>query len=100
MPHLDELNTKYAANGVQVLAIDVSGRKDLTQKVITNASYKAPVLLDEKGLSRKEYKIMATPTTCIVDQSGRTIFRHVGYGPGMEKIFEKELDLLLARKPA
>jgi hypothetical protein len=100
LPHLDALNTKYAASGIQVLVIDVTGRKDLTQKVVTEASYKAPVLLDDKGFSRKEYKIMATPTTCIVDRSGKAIFRHVGYAPGMEAMMEKEIDMLLARKPA
>jgi hypothetical protein len=100
LPHLDALNDKYAASGVQVLAIDVSGRKELTQKMATDASYKAPVLVDDKDFSRKEYKIVATPTTCIVDRSGKMIFRHVGYGPGVEKVLEKEIDLLLARKTA
>jgi cytochrome c biogenesis protein CcmG/thiol:disulfide interchange protein DsbE len=100
LPHLDALNSKYAAEGVQVLAIDVTGRKELTQKMATEASYKAPVLVDDKGFSRQQYKVTATPTTCIVDPSGKTIFRHVGYGPGMEKVLEKEIELLLARKTA
>lgn len=100
MPHLDALNSKYAADGVRVLAIDVSGRKELTQKMAADASYRAPVLIDDKGFSRKEYKVTATPTTCVVDPSGKVIFRHVGYGPGMEKVLEKEIDLLLARKTA
>lgn len=100
MPHLDELYTKYAAKGVEILAIDVSGRKDLTQKVTADAGYKAPVLIDDKGFSRDQYKIRATPTTCIVDPSGKVIFRHLGYGPGMEKTFEREIELLLAKKPA
>lgn len=83
-----------------MLSIDVTGRKELTQKVAAEASYKPPVLVDDKELSRKEYKVTATPTTCIVDPSGKMIFRHVGYGPGMEKMLEKEIDLLLARRTA
>lgn len=98
MPHLAALNSKYEAQGVKVIVIDVTGRKELTDKVAADASYGAPVLLDDKGFSRAEYKIVATPTTFVVDQSGRMIFKHVGYGPGMERMYEKEIDLLLARK--
>jgi hypothetical protein len=28
------------------------------------------------------------------------IFKHVGYGPGMEKVLEREIEMLLARKTA
>jgi len=92
------MNTKYSGKGVQVLVIDVTGRKDATQKVATEIAYKAPVLLDDKEFARKAYSILGTPTTYIVDPSGRMIFKHVGYGPGMEKVLEQEIDLLLARK--
>jgi thiol-disulfide isomerase/thioredoxin len=98
LPHLDALNTKYEARGIKVVVIDVTGRKELTDKVAAEASYKAPVLLDDKGFSRSEYKIMATPTTFVVDQSGRMVFKHVGYSPGMERMYEKEIEMLLAIK--
>lgn len=98
MPHLDAISTKYAGKGVQVLVIDITNRKELMQKVVTEAAYKAPVLVDDKEFSRKEYKIAATPTTYLVDPAGKMVFKHVGYGPGLEKVLEKEIDLLLARK--
>lgn len=98
MPHLAALNTKYEARGVRVIVIDITGSKELTEKVVADASYGAPVLLDDKDFSRTEYKIKATPMTFVVDQSGRMIFKHLGYEPGAERIYEKEIDLLLARK--
>lgn len=78
--------------------VDVTGSKEATLKMVTDAAYKGAVLLDHKNFSRAEYKITGTPTTYIVDTEGRMVFRHLGYGPGMEKMFEKEIDLLLARK--
>jgi len=98
LPHLSALSSKYEAQGIKVVVVDVTGRKELTDKVAADASYPGPVLLDDKGFSRTEYKIMATPTTFVVDPSGRMVFKHVGYDPGMEKMYEKEIDLLLARK--
>jgi thiol-disulfide isomerase/thioredoxin len=98
LPHLDALDAKYETKGVRVVVVDVTGRKELTDKVISEAAYKAPVLLDDKGFSRQEYKITATPTTFVVDQAGRMIFKHVGYGPGMETMFDKEIEALLGKK--
>jgi cytochrome oxidase Cu insertion factor (SCO1/SenC/PrrC family) len=92
------MNTKYAAKGARVVVVDVTGRKELTEKVIADAAFTAPVLLDNTELSRKEYNVLATPTTYIVDPSGKMIFKHIGYGPGMEKMLEREIDLLLGRK--
>ncbi len=80
------------------MVVDVTGRKELMEKVIADAAFTAPVLLDSTELSRKEYNVLATPTTYIVDPSGKMIFKHIGYGPGMEKMLEREIDLLLGRK--
>ena len=63
MPHLDAINSKYEGKGVQVVVIDITNSKELTQKVVTEAAYKAPVLVDDKEFARKEYSIVATPTT-------------------------------------
>ena len=98
MPHLDTISSKYEGKGVQVLVIDITNRKELMQKVVTDAGYKAPVLVDDKEFARKEYSIAATPTTYLVDPTGRMVFKHVGYSPGLEKVLEKEIDMLLARK--
>jgi thiol-disulfide isomerase/thioredoxin len=100
LPHLDALNGKYEGEGVRVIVIDVTGRKELTEKLAEETSYKASILLDETDFSDKEYNIIATPTTYVVDQAGRMIFKHLGYGPGMETMFEKEIEMLLARKTA
>jgi cytochrome c biogenesis protein CcmG/thiol:disulfide interchange protein DsbE len=94
------MNTKFADKGVKIIAVDVSNRKDLTQKLMAGLPYTAPTLLDADGISRKQYNVVATPTTYLIDPSGRMIFKHVGYGPGMEKVLEKEIELLLARKTA
>jgi hypothetical protein len=94
------MNSKFADKGVKIIAIDVSNRKDLTQKLMADLPYTAPTLLDTGEVSRKQYNVVATPTTYLIDPSGRMIFKHVGYGPGLEKVLEKEIELLLARKTA
>ena len=95
MPQLEALYTKYSGEGVKVILVDASNRRELTQKMIDDTGVTMPVLLDDKDISRKDYGVPATPTTFIIDAGGRIIFKHVGYGEGMEEMFEKEIDLLL-----
>jgi hypothetical protein len=56
------------------------------------------MLMDDQRVGREKYKIPGTPVTIILDRKGRMIFKHVGYGPGLEKTFEAEIRLLLERE--
>ncbi len=95
MPQLEALYTKYSVEGVKVILVDASNRRELTQKMIDDVAVTMPVLLDDKEISDKDYEVQATPTTFIIDAGGRVIFKHIGYGEGMETMFEKEINLLL-----
>jgi peroxiredoxin len=90
------LHGKFA-DEVAILVIDASNRQELTQKVSDEASLTLPVLLDDEDISGEAYSVFATPTTFIVDTTGRIIFKHIGYGPGQENMLEKEIQLLLDR---
>jgi hypothetical protein len=92
------LMAKFGARGVEILIIDASNRRELTEKVAEETSITMPVLLDEEDVSGESYGVFATPTTLIVDGSGRVIFKHIGYGPGTEKVLEREIELLLERQ--
>jgi hypothetical protein len=80
-----------------VILVDVRNMKEQTTKMVEEESLTMPVLLDSEGVSREIYGIRATPTTIIVDQAGRAIFKHIGYGEGQEVMLETEIQLLLER---
>ena len=40
----------------------------------------------------------ATPTTLLIDRSGKIIFHTMGYGPGEEKMLAAEVEYLLASR--
>ena len=42
------------------------------------------------------YGVAVIPTTVVIDQAGRLMFRHVGFAEGMEELFTKEIETLLA----
>jgi hypothetical protein len=54
-----------------------------------------PVLLDNKSVGKKLYKIRGTPTTFIINGDGSIVFKHVGYYGGMEETLARDIQALL-----
>lgn len=42
------------------------------------------------------YGVRAIPTTVMVDEAGRVMYRHVGFADGMQDQFAREIETLLA----
>ena len=97
IPRLVELYQQFREQGVQFLAVNVDGPRNLSKvKPMARAlGIPYPVLLDINGEIMKELKVTAIPTLLVVDSKDRVVFFHQGYRPGDEKIIEKELRKLL-----
>ena len=78
-----------------MISVDVSNQKKRTLKVVKETGVSFPVLLDNRSVGKKLYKVRGTPTTLIIDGDGSTVFKHVGYYEGMEEILKKEIRGLL-----
>ncbi len=62
--------------------------------------YTFPILVTDSGnYARTNYGVPGTPTNLILDSGTRTVFRHLGYGPGNEKTMEAEIRELLGLNP-
>jgi thioredoxin-related protein len=44
---------------------------------------------------QRDYRIASTPTTYLLDQNGRVLFRADGYKPGGENILEAKIEAAL-----
>lgn len=78
-----------------MVAVDVSNQKKRTIKVVANTGVSFPVLIDNKSVGRKLYKVRGTPTTLIINGDGKVVFKHVGYYGGMEEVLKKEIQSVL-----
>jgi hypothetical protein len=98
LPHLADLADRYGPGELRIVIVDASNRREMTGKALEEAGVSMTVLVDDKDVSGEEYGVFATPTTFIVDGRGRLVFKHIGFSPGMEHMFEKEINLLLQRR--
>jgi len=84
MPLLNALHSKYEALGFTVLGINVEEDVNGANSFLDNFPVDFPILLDSSNEVSKQYKVIAMPTTVLVDRDGNMRFLHEGYKSGDE----------------
>jgi peroxiredoxin len=84
MPLLNALHNKYQPLGFTVLGVNVEEDVQGAKGFLKNFPVDFPVLLDNTNQVSKQYKVIAMPTTVVVDRDGNMRYLHQGYKPGDE----------------
>ena len=95
MPLLNALHKKYQPLGFTVLGVNVEEELDGARRFLKNVPVDFPILLDNTNKVSKQYKVVAMPTTVVVDRDGNMRFLHEGYKPGDEKKYRQMIKKLV-----
>jgi thiol-disulfide isomerase/thioredoxin len=95
MPLLNALHKKYQPLGFTVLGVNVEENVDGARSFLKNVPVDFPILLDNTNEVSKQYKVVAMPTTVLVDRDGNMRFLHKGYKPGDEKKYRQMIKKLI-----
>ena len=95
MPLLNALHKKYAPLGFTVLGVNVEEQVDGARGFLSNVPVDFPILLDNTNKVSKQYKVIAMPTTVVVDRDGNMRYLHEGYKPGDEKKYRQMVKKLV-----
>jgi thiol-disulfide isomerase/thioredoxin len=95
MPLLNALHKKYAPLGFTVLGVNVEEQLDGARGFLSNVPVDFPILLDNTNKVSKQYKVIAMPTTVVVDRDGNMRYLHEGYKPGDEKKYRQMVKKLV-----
>ena len=95
MPYLNALHKKYAPLGFTVLGVNVEEQLDGAMGFLSNVPVDFPILLDNQNKVSKQYKVVAMPTTVVVDRDGNMRYLHKGYKPGDEKKYRQMVKKLV-----
>ena len=95
MPLLNALHKKYQPLGFTVLGVNVEEKTDKAKGFLVNFPVDFPILLDNTNKVSKQYKVIAMPTTVVVDRDGNMRFLHEGYKPGDEKKYRQMIKKLV-----
>ncbi len=95
MPLLNALHNKYAPLGFTVLGVNVEEQIDGALSFLKNVPVDFPILLDNENKVSRQYKVIAMPTTVVVDRDGNMRYLHEGYKPGDEKKYRQMIKKLV-----
>lgn len=80
-----------------VLGVDVRNDRAGTAAFYGEFGYQIPTVFDTENVGVRQYGVSATPTTYVVDDAGRIVWRRYGYLPGEEVRLREFIERELAR---
>lgn len=95
MPLLSDIHKKYKKLGFTVFGVNVDKDMASANKILKDIPVAFPVLYDPDGSVSKLYKVNAMPTTIVVDRDGNMRYLHLGYKPGYEDDYVKQIKTLI-----
>ncbi len=94
MGYLNDIAEHFEGNGLKVLAININEPK-IVSKVkpyIQTKNFSYDVAIDPENILGKYFGVDGIPTLVLVDNDGNIINRYVGYSPGKEEDYIKDLE--------
>lgn len=95
MPLLEVLYKKYSDLGFTLLAVNVEEDSSKANGLLRDIPVTFPVLYDNTNKVTKLYKVVAMPSTVIIDRDGNLRYLHRGYLPGYEEEYKKQVSKLI-----
>jgi peroxiredoxin len=95
MPLLNDLHKKYEPLGFAVFGVNVEEDVKGATGFLQNFPVDFPVLLDSANQVSKQYKVIAMPTTVLVDRDGKVRYLHQGYKSGDEIKYQQMVKKLV-----
>ena len=78
MPSMDRASQTLAADGIQMLAVNVGEDEDTIFQFTANYPVGFPLLMDRDSKVAEAWPIRGLPTTFVVDPQGRIAYRAIG----------------------
>ena len=95
LPSLEVIYKRFRDRGATVLLINQGEDADTVRKW-AERRFTAPILLDTDQRVGRLYGVSGIPRLFIVDQEGRIVYAHAGYGGGLERNLALILEQLLS----
>lgn len=95
MPLLEEMYKKYSDLGFVLLGVNVEEDSSKAADLLREVPVSFPVLYDNTNKVTKLYKVVAMPSTVMVDRDGNMRYLHRGYLPGYEAEYVKQIKELI-----
>jgi len=96
MPALQKIYEKYKEQGFVLIGVNDREPGRTVKDFMDKQKFTFPVALDADGKVGNLYRVPGRPTLVVIDKKGVVRNVHIGYAPGLERRFEREVKKLLS----
>ena len=94
-PWMNEIQAKYAARGLHVLAVNLDAKEADARKFLEETPGRFQLAFDAKGVTPRLYGVKGMPTSYLIDREGRVVQEHAGFNASKKDDIEKSIAKLL-----
>jgi cytochrome c biogenesis protein CcmG, thiol:disulfide interchange protein DsbE len=78
-PFMNALQTKYRAQGLEIVAVNLDAKRDDANKFLTDVPAQFTVAFDAKGDSAKRFEVKSMPSSYVIGRDGKVAAVHKGF---------------------
>ena len=97
-PWMNEMHAKYAARGLEIVAINVDAKQADAERFLATTPAKFTVAFDAKGVTPKQFAVKAMPTSYLIDGDGKVLLVHAGFRDADRAALEAAIDNALTQR--
>jgi len=90
-PWMNDMQNTYKNQGFEIVAINVDKEKSEFERFIKQYPAAFTVLLDPKGDTPRNYKVMGMPTSFLISRKGELVSRHIGFKRSKKAEYEAQI---------
>ena len=97
-PWMNDMQVKYAAQGLQVIAVNVDKKQADATAFLAQRPVQFEVLFDASGQTPQAYAIKAMPTSVLIGADGKVLHVHSGFREDQRQALENQIKASLLAK--
>jgi cytochrome c biogenesis protein CcmG/thiol:disulfide interchange protein DsbE len=90
-PWMNEMQARYGAQGLRVVAINVDQKADDAQAFLRKTPAQFDLAFDPTGQTPKAYAIKAMPTSVLIGPDGKVLSVHSGFKDQDRNVLEQQI---------
>ncbi len=90
-PWMNDVYSRYAAQGFRVVAIDLDKSRDLADEFLAEHPATFTVAFDPAGKTAEAFDVSAMPTSYLVGRDGQILYSHAGFDPRRTASLENQI---------
>ena len=96
-PWLNSMHRKYAADGLQIIAVNLDKDRALADKFLAEVPAEFALRFDPAGELAKHYGVQAMPSSYLIDAEGNVLATHAGFRTGEAAEYERAIQQALSK---